>query len=294
MTPPELALVVPCYNEAERLDAPEFLRFAATHPTVRLLMIDDGSVDATPDILARMCTAAPDSIEALRKPSRSGKAEAVRTGILAGIERGAALVGFLDADLSTPLRAIDDFLAVLRGRPALEFVLGSRVMLLGRDVRRKPTRHYLGRVFATAASHALDLPVYDTQCGAKVLRVDGATATLFRQPFRSPWIFDVELIARYLRLPVSPGEPPRRDRLYELVVPAWHDIAGSKLRGYDFARAVVDLAHIWREHLTERRHARTAPPVRPCFPQGARGRRDATPPEPSPQRPHRIQCPRPS
>ena len=75
------------------------------------------------------------SVEALRKPSRSGKAEAVRTGILAGIERGAALVGFLDADLSTPLRAIDDFLAVLRGRPSLEFILGSRVMLLGRDVQ---------------------------------------------------------------------------------------------------------------------------------------------------------------
>jgi hypothetical protein len=57
----------------------------------------------------------------------------------------------------------------------------------------------------------------------------------------------VELIARYLRLPVGPGEPARRDRLYELVVPAWHDIPGSKLRWYDFARAVVDLGYIWRE-----------------------------------------------
>ena len=166
-TPPELALVVPCYNEAARLDPEAFLQFAAAHPNVRLLMIDDGSVDATPDILARMCTAAPESAEALRKPSRSGKAEAVRTGILAGIERGAELVGFLDADLSTLLRAIDDFLAVLRGRPSLEFILGSRVMLLGRDVRRKTTRHYMGRVFAMAVSHALDLPVYDTQCGAR-------------------------------------------------------------------------------------------------------------------------------
>lgn len=253
MTPPELALVVPCYNEAARLDPEEFLRFAATHPTVRLLMIDDGSVDATPEILARMCAAAPASVEALHKSPRSGKAEAVRTGILAGIEQRAGLVGFLDADLSTPLRAIDDFLAVFRGRPAVEFALGSRVMLLGRDVTRKMTRHYLGRVFATAVSHALDLPVYDTQCGAKVLRVNGATATLFAEPFRSSWIFDVELIARYLRLPVAPGEPPRRDRLYELVVPAWHDIPGSKLRWYDFARAAVDLAHIWRERVGQRR-----------------------------------------
>jgi dolichyl-phosphate beta-glucosyltransferase len=293
MTPPELALVVPCYNEAARLDPEAFLEFAATHPTVRLLMIDDGSVDATPDILARMCMAAPESVEALRKASRSGKAEAVRTGILAGIERCAALVGFLDADLSTPLRAIDDFLAVLRGRPSLEFILGSRVMLLGRDVRRKTTRHYLGRVFATAVSHVLDLPVYDTQCGAKVLRVNAATAALFRQPFRSPWIFDVELIARYLRLPVAPGEAARRDRLYELVVPAWHDIAGSKLRSYDFARAAVDLVHIWRERLAHGPHPRTTGAVPPFTPEMPAGR-PAAPPQSSLRGPQRIQCRRPS
>ena len=78
-------------------------------------------------------------------------------------------------------------------------------------------------MFATTVSLALDLPVYDTQCGAKVLRASAATATLFATPFRSAWIFDVELIARYLRLPVAPGEPARRNRLYELVLPAWQD-----------------------------------------------------------------------
>jgi len=259
VTPPELALVVPCHNEAARLDPEAFLRFAATHPTVRLLMVDDGSTDATAEILARMRAAAPSSVEALRSPRRCGKGAAVRAGILAGLEQRAELVGFLDADLSTPLRAIDDFLAVLRDRPAIEFVLGSRVMLLGRDVRRNMPRHYLARVFATAVSHALDLPVYDTQCGAKVLRASAATATLFAEPFRNPWIFDVELIARYLRLPVGPGEPPRRDRLYELVVPAWHETPGSKLRWHDFPRAAIDLAHIWRERIARRRHARLAP-----------------------------------
>jgi hypothetical protein len=170
--------------------------------------------------------------------------------LLAALAQDASLAGFFDADLSTPLRAIDDFLAVFRDRPAVEFVLGSRVMLMGRDIRRKASRHYLGRVFATAASHALDLPVYDTQCGAKMLRVNAATATLFTTPFRSPWIFDVELIARYLRLPVLPGEPARRDRIYELVLPEWHDKPGSKLRWYDFARAMADLGYIWRERVS--------------------------------------------
>jgi dolichyl-phosphate beta-glucosyltransferase len=247
MTAPELGLVVPCYNEAARLDPEAFLQFVTTHPGVQLVMVDDGSVDATGAVLERLRAAAPAAVTTLRHAARRGKGEAVRTGVLAALTQRATLVGYFDADLSTPLWAIDDFLALLRDRPAVEFVLGSRVLLLGRDVRRKATRHYLGRVFATAVSHALDLAVYDTQCGAKILRVNAATASLFARPFRSPWIFDVELIARYLRLPVEPGEPARRDRLYELDLPAWHDIPGSKLRWYDFARAVVELGYIWRE-----------------------------------------------
>ena len=252
MTPPELVLVVPCYNEAARLDPEAFLHFVTTHPGVQLVLVDDGSLDATEEILERIRAGAPAAVTILRHSTNRGKAEAVRAGILAGLAQHAPLVGFFDADLATPLQTIDDFLTVLRDRPAVEFVLGSRVKLMGREIKRKATRHYLGRVFATAVSCALDLPVYDTQCGAKILRVNAATATLFDTPFRSAWIFDVELIARYLRLPVAPGEPARRDRLYELVLPTWHDRPGSKLRWHDFARAAVEVGYIWRERVAHR------------------------------------------
>ena len=252
MTPVDLALVVPCYNEVARLDAAAFLHFLSTHPGVRLVMVDDGSVDGTWELLERMRAAAPATVTAIRQGENRGKAEAVRAGMVAAIAENPAVVGFFDADLSTPLRAVDDFLALLDTRPNIEFVLGSRVLLMGRDVKRKAVRHYLGRVFATAVSLALDLPVYDTQCGAKMLRLNAATATLFAAPFRSRWIFDVELIARYLRLPAGPGEAARRDRLYELVLPAWHDKPGSKLRWYDFARAMVDVGYIWRDRLANR------------------------------------------
>ena len=259
----ELALVVPCYNEASRLDAAAFLHFLVTHPHVRLIMVDDGSVDGTGKLLEGMRAAAPATVTAIRHPNNRGKAEAVRAGIVAALAEKPAIVGFFDADLSTPLHAVDDFLALLRTRPDVEFVLGSRVLLMGRDVKRKPARHYLGRVFATAVSLALDLPVYDTQCGAKMLRVNAATATLFATPFRSRWIFDVELIARYLRLPVAPGEAARRNRLYELVLPVWHDKPGSKLRWYDFIRAMVDVGYIWRERVTHRSYGDAVAPVLP-------------------------------
>jgi glycosyltransferase involved in cell wall biosynthesis len=257
----DLVLVVPCYNEAARLDAAAFLHFLGTHPHVRLVMVDDGSVDGTWELLEGMRAAAPATVTAIRHPENRGKAEAVRAGIIAAIAENPAVVGFFDADLSTPLRAVDDFMALLGTRPEVEFVLGSRVLLMGRDVKRKAVRHYLGRVFATAVSLALDLPVYDTQCGAKMLRVNAATATLFATPFRSRWIFDVELIARYLRLPVPPGEAARRDRLYELVLPVWHDKPGSKLRWHDFVRAMVEVGYIWRERVTDRSCGDAVAPV---------------------------------
>ena len=261
---PELVLVVPCYNEAARLDPEAFLHCVSTHPGMQLVLVNDGSVDGTAKILDRIRGAAPASVTIVREPINRGKAEAVRAGMLAALSRHPRVIAFFDADLSTPLQAVDDFLAVLRTRPAVELVLGSRVMLMGRDVKRRPSRHYLGRVFATAVSYALDLPVYDTQCGAKMLRVNAATASWFAAPFRSRWVFDVELIARYLWLPAAPGEPSRRDRIYELVLPAWHDRPGSKLRWFDFPRAIVDLAHIWRERLAHdstAQHSRTSEDV---------------------------------
>lgn len=256
MTSADLVLVVPCYNEAARLDAEAFARFLTSHPGVRLVLVDDGSSDGTGAVLEHIRAAAPAAVTILRHAANLGKGEAVRAGMVAAIAGNPAVVGFFDADLSTPLAAVDDFLAVLRTRPDVEFILGSRVLLMGRDVKRKASRHYLGRVFATAVSLALDLPVYDTQCGAKMLRLNAATGTLFAKPFRSRWIFDVELIARYLRLPVAPGEPSRKDRLYELVLPAWHDKPGSKLRWYDFARAAVDVGYIWRERAVHQQESR--------------------------------------
>ncbi len=252
MTPPTLVLVVPCSNEASRLDQHAFLDFLASHPTTSYVFVDDGSVDGTPGILRQMEEAAAGRITVLRLERNRGKAEAVRTGILEAFNRRPDLVGFWDADLSTPLGALDDFTRLASERPDIELVLGSRVLLMGRDIRRTAWRHYVGRVFATAASLALGLPVYDTQCGAKVFRVNDAVARVFKTPFRSAWIFDVELLARYVSLPVEDGGPARRARIYELALPAWHEVPGSKLRLPDFVRSMFELVSVWRDRRSGR------------------------------------------
>jgi dolichyl-phosphate beta-glucosyltransferase len=252
MTRRSLVLIVPCYNEAQRLRADAFLEFVSRRPDVGILFVDDGSTDATSDLHARLVATAPDAIAALRLARNCGKAEAVRQGILRALTQGPSLVGFWDADLATPLHAVDDFLALAAQRPDVDVIIGSRVLLMGRDIRRKASRHYLGRVFATAASLALGIPVYDTQCGAKVFRATAEIGGIFAEPFRSAWIFDVEILGRYLNLP-DDGGPPRSHRIYELAVPAWHDIAGSKLRSIDFLRSLFELPAIRRDRLAGRR-----------------------------------------
>src|SRR5690606_7016032 len=140
--------------------------------------------------------------------------------------------------------AIADLRAVLEEMPTVDVVMGARVKLLGRMIERHAWRHYLGRVFATATSIALRLPVYDTQCGAKLFRVSDRLAELFRSPFIARWIFDVELIARMIRQRRSRGLPDAGTAIYEFPLLEWRDVPGSKLKPRDFARAAFDLASI--------------------------------------------------
>jgi hypothetical protein len=153
------------------------------------------------------------------------------------------LVGFWDADLATPLETILEFLWQFEDDPRLQVVLGSRVKLLGRQIDRRAMRHYLGRVFATAASMLLSLPVYDTQCGAKMFRVSSLARRMFAEPFHSRWFFDVELLARLIGASAD-GPFPVEELVHEFPLMQWRDVPGTKLRSKDFVRALVDLGYL--------------------------------------------------
>lgn len=246
MSGPSVTLVVPCYGEASRLAPAAFLDVLPSRPWLTLLFVDDGSRDGTSGVLASLASACPGQVRVLCLATHSGKAEAVRAGVLDAARSQPDYVGFWDADLATPLEALDDFVAFARLRPDVDLVIGSRVNVMGRDIRRSPARHYVSRVFATAASLALDLPVYDTQCGAKLFRATADVLSVFAERFQSRWIFDVEILERYLALAVRDGGPPRRARIYELVLSAWHEVGGSKLRAWDFLWGFVEVFGVWR------------------------------------------------
>jgi glycosyltransferase involved in cell wall biosynthesis len=245
--PPECIIVIPCYNEASRFHAEPFAEFLLRGLPIRFLFVNDGSSDGTLALLEALRDHSPGSVEVLNLLRNSGKAEAVRQGMLRAMQQGAAYVGFLDADLATPLGALPRLLQTLRERPKVAMVFGARVRLLGRSVQRDPMRHYLGRGFATAVSTMLRLPVYDTQCGAKLFRATPILAAILARPFQSRWIFDVEMIARYMSVP-GKGRRAAECEIYELPLDAWHDIAGSKVGFSDFLRSAVDLIRIRRAY----------------------------------------------
>ena len=242
-----VAIVVPCYNEEQRLNPFAFRRFLADSPRCRLVFVNDGSRDDTLEVLHCLQAACePGLVEVVDLPQNGGKAEAVRQGMLHALRSGAALIGFWDADLATPLDAVDDFVRVFDRYDEIEIVAGTRLPLLGHAVERNAKRGFLGRCFAWAASFALGIRLQDTQCGAKMFRPSPILAAALHRSFLSRWIFDVELLARWRQLREC-GAPELRQCLYERPLDVWTEVAGSRLKPSDFLKAPLELWHIYRD-----------------------------------------------
>jgi glycosyltransferase involved in cell wall biosynthesis len=212
---------------------------------VSFVFVNDGSIDDTGSVLKKLEDINPEQIAIINLPENSGKAEAVRQGVLYAIRKNFDCIGFWDADLSTPLSHIKIFIDLLCESPHREIVMGARVQLLGRSIYRKAVRHYIGRIFATAVSMILRLPVYDTQCGSKIFRNSPVLKELFEAPFLTKWIFDVEILARYFSASNCNLKQIMTEKIIEYPLQSWSDIPGSKIKLRDFAGSGLELARIW-------------------------------------------------
>jgi glycosyltransferase involved in cell wall biosynthesis len=239
-------LVVPCYNEAKRLQAAPWVEIGQTAQT-SFLFVDDGSKDstlATLESIAAELTQNKISVEILRLPQNVGKGKAVHQGVLKALQSAPDCVGYVDADLSTPAHEISRLLQMLQdSEDSLKVLMGSRIQRLGASVERKTLRHYVGRVFATCASIVLRMSTYDTQCGAKFFKVTDPFKEALSVPFLSRWAFDVELIAR-LKQGYGVEAANGGTLFLEEPLRAWRDIEGSKLSMMGSLRAFLDLLRI--------------------------------------------------
>ena len=237
-------IVVPCYDEAQRLEPARFLEAVEREPSLGFVMVDDGSKAGTRSILESMRDASKGRIEAFSLERNQGKAEAVRRGVLRAFELGAEIAGYWDADLATPLEYITRFVQRLE-EDHLVMVFGSRVRLLGHHVERKAIRHYIGRGFGTLAALALGLPVYDTQCGAKIFAATPAIRSAFGQPCELVWAFDVGLFSRLLRRQAEVGDIDVVGQCAEFPLKEWRDAPGSKLTLKLFPGIALELAKLY-------------------------------------------------
>jgi dolichyl-phosphate beta-glucosyltransferase len=215
------ALIVPCFNEGSRLQVLKYVDFLSANEDIHFFFADDGSTDNTPIVLADLKSRFPEKVHVHTLNENQGKAEAIRKAALALPSDSYNSFGYWDADLSTPLSEIAGMKAALE---RYIVVMGSRWKRLGSVVERNPWRHITGRIFSTLASITLNLPVYDTQCGAKLFRID--CVLLFGEQFSSRWLFDVELLARYRN---QHGADRLLREVYEWPLSEWKDTRGSKL-----------------------------------------------------------------
>ena len=235
-------IVVPCYNELNRIQLSEFSQFLSSNESIFFCFVNDGSTDGTQQKLSDFVNRNPERSQLVNLPKNQGKAEAVRQGINTMLKTsGYQFVGFWDADLATPLTEIQGFIHKFKSNNELKAVCGSRILRLGSSIRRSVFRHYFGRIFATIVSEILNIPVYDTQCGAKIFLAEFAEF-IFSEKFLSRWFFDVELFARSIE---NVGRQNTVNGVLELPLSQWHDQGQSKVTWVNVLQTPLELLRIY-------------------------------------------------
>lgn len=233
------SIIIPCYNEADRLHLEVFLKFARKNPKTSFVFVDDGSKDLTINLLCGARAALPDQVDILMMARNAGKAEAVRHGLKFAANRGDKYVAFLDADLATPLNAINDFISVADRLDDIDVVFGSRAGGLGRRVYRDLHRKMISLVCASMGRMATGMALKDTQCGAKLFRNNDHLKACLDAPFTAGWLFDVELFLR-----ISNPDRQARKNFFEYPVLEWTEIPGSNIKLSDVIKGGLKMTSL--------------------------------------------------
>lgn len=217
-------LVIPHFRDTSRL-GPFLEELDAVLPShFAVLVSDDGSGQ---EEVARLCSLlsrkrrsirpdGPILLDPLLHERNTGKGGAVVRGWETG--EGYSLLAFADADGAVSASEILRAEQYFRSQSDYDVLLGSRIKMLGRSIRRNPVRHVSGRVFATLVSAVSGLPAYDTQCGFKIL-TRRAFECVRPHMVSTGFAFDVELCLLLLKTGNSVIEFPLD----------WSDVPGSKL-----------------------------------------------------------------
>lgn len=219
-----VGVVIPCYNEEDRLQTDSFAQFLNNNSGYQLCFVNDGSKDDTLGVLNKFKEEYEDII-VYDCAQNGGKAEAVRQGMLHLLkDQSLDFIGFLDADLSTNFEDFEDLVSTLSSS-SFKLVAGSRIQRVGASILRESSRGIISKTVNFIIRKILGMEFQDTQCGAKVMTRD-IVEDMFSKPFLTQWIFDVEI---FLRMKNHFGAEEAERLICEQPLQRWVHEDGSKL-----------------------------------------------------------------
>lgn len=216
----KIAIIIPCYNEEKRFDLSS-MDVLINQTSSDIYLANDGSSDKTLEIISNFSSQNSDRCFVLNYPKNEGKAQTIFKScnkILA--LNNYDFIGYFDADFSTPVSEISRMIDAIEIKNDF-FLIGSRILLLNSKIERKIHRHIIGRIIVTLINFNFKLGIYDTQCGAKFFS-KSIVQLAFSKPFKTSWLFDVEVFIRLKRLDLL-----KHGKEFPLLI--WKDIDGSKL-----------------------------------------------------------------
>lgn len=234
-----IGVVIPCYNEEDRLLSDEFTSFVYANVGYHLCFVNDGSTDKTLEVLNELSKGREDYISVYNCEKNGGKAEAVRKGML-HLAKNDELdyIGFLDADLSTDFKEFDDLVKTIETSD-YKIVSGSRISRMGANITKQSTRQLISITINFIIQKILGMKFKDTQCGAKIIDKD-LVPVLFKDKFITRWLFDVEM---FLRMKKTYGEKAKK-LICEQPLKRWIHADGSKLSMKDSLKIAFQLTKI--------------------------------------------------
>ncbi|OEK08166.1 transcriptional regulator [Flavivirga aquatica] len=235
-----VGVVIPCYNEEERLLSNEFTDFVDKHSGYRLCFVNDGSKDKTLEVLNSLRQERENFITVYDCEKNGGKAEAVRLGMLHMAKyEDLDYIGFLDADLSTDLSDFDDLVTTIENSD-FKIVSGSRISRMGANITKESAREIISLTINFIIRKILKMNFKDTQCGAKIFHKDVIKVS-FDRKFVTKWIFDVEI---FKRMTAFYGIKEAKRLICEKPLKRWIHADGSKLSMKDSMKIIGQLVQI--------------------------------------------------
>jgi glycosyltransferase involved in cell wall biosynthesis len=226
-------IIIPCFNEAKRIKD-VWSRYVLIKDYT-LLFVDDGSTDGTIEILEHL-KKEMENVIILRLDQNVGKGNSIYQGVdhlrKNHLLKNINFLGYMDADLSTPISELDAMIKFFAVRPQSQAIFGARINMLGSNIKRSFFRNILSFIFKTFRNLVLNINANDTQCGAKIFRVE-CIDKAFSSPFETRWLFDIEILKRL-----------NSSNVYEFPLVTWNHTSESKANGFRFYKDI--LLDIWK------------------------------------------------